>query len=475
MTTMSEDHDIPTRDGSGDATGWFGSQARPAPTRPAPTPSAPNEQVPAARTHSSSHAHERPRTPQQPHMPQQAYAPQQPAPQPVDGVPAVPLPPVPVPSAGEIDLIQQTLLEIEPVADSVTGYFYALLFANNPQLRDLFPAAMDTQRDRLFRALLTTARYAGNPAALSAYLSGLGRGHRKYGTRAEHYPALGVALLGALSRYARRTWSPPAEAAWVKAYTLISQIMIDAAAADEQRAPASWQAEVVAHERRRPDTAVITLRTDQPYAFRAGQYTSVETPWWPREWRHYSFAGAPRSDGLLTLHVKAVPAGWVSGALVNRAQPGDIVRLGAPAGTMTVDHRSDNGLLCLGGGTGIAPIKAMVEEVAEYGRRRLFDVFYGARSDRELYDLETMRQLEAEHPWLSVHPVVGDGCPIRASVLTGQVPDVIRGAGQWSAYDGYVSGPPGMIRSGVDALRGVGIPTERIRHDAVDELAIAGD
>lgn len=251
--------------------------------------------------------------------------------------------------------------------------------------------------------------------------------------------------------------------------------MIDAAALNERHAPPWWHAEVVEHERRTTDTAVITLRPDRPYPFRAGQYTSVETPWWPRVWRRYSFACAPRADGLLTLHVKAVPAGWVSGALVNRAQPGHVLRLGAPAGTMVANHQSDNGLLCLGGGTGIAPIKALVEEVAEYGRRRMVDVFYGARSRHGLYDLETMLRLEADHPWLSVHPVVGDGFPVRAGELTGQVPDVIRGSGTWSAYDGYVSGPPDMVRSGVDALRGVGIPGERIRYDAFEELAIAGD
>src|SRR5689334_8105143 len=93
-----------------------------------------------------------------------------------------------------------------------------------------------------------------------------------------------------------------------------------------------WYAEVVAHDLRTPDVAVLTLRPDQPYPFLAGQYTSVETPWWPRIWRHYSFASTPRSDGLLTIHVKAVPGGWVSNALVHRARPGDVIRLGPATG-----------------------------------------------------------------------------------------------------------------------------------------------
>ncbi|MDX3227006.1 globin domain-containing protein [Streptomyces sp. ME19-01-6] len=369
-------------------------------------------------------------------------------------------------------LIRRTMAEIEPVADKVTSYFYALLFVQHPYLRPLFPAAMDTQRDRLFRALLTAAKLVDDPDILTEYLSGLGRGHRKYGTQPEHYPAVGECLIGALTRYATGTWSDEAEGAWVRAYTAISQIMIDAAAEDELRAPAWWQAEVVGHELRTQDIAVVTVRPDQPYPFLAGQYTSLETPWWPRVWRHYSFASAPRPDGLLSFHVKAVPAGWVSSALVHRARPGDVIRLGPPAGSMTVDHSTDNGLLCLGGGTGIAPIKALIEDVAERGRNRPVEVFYGARSDHDLYDIDTMLRLAQTHHWLSVRPVVSDS---PTNGISGRLPDAVRQYGPWNTFDAYLSGPPGMIRSGVDTLRGIGIPSHRIRHDSLEELVAAGD
>ncbi|HZG01994.1 MAG TPA: globin domain-containing protein [Streptomyces sp.] len=368
-------------------------------------------------------------------------------------------------------LIRRTLDEIEPISQTVTSYFYALLFVQHPHLRDLFPAAMDAQRDRLFKALLTAARLIDDRRVLVEYLSHLGRGHRKYGTRPEHYPAVGECLIAALTRYATRTWSEEAEAAWVRAYTGISQIMIDAAAEDERRAPAWWHAEVVSHEMRTSDIAVIAVRPDQPYPFRAGQYAAVETPWWPRVWRHYSIACAPRPDGLLVFHVKAVPAGWVSTALVHRARLGDVLRLGAPAGSMTVDHTSGNGLLCLGGSTGIAPIKALVEDVAGYGRARPVEVFYGARSSYDLYDLDALLELERRHSWLSVRPVVSEG---PSDGITGRLPDAVRRYGPWHGYDGYLSGPPGMIRNGVDALVGLGIPAHRIRHDSLDGLVGSG-
>ncbi|MFD8810419.1 globin domain-containing protein [Streptomyces sp. NPDC059627] len=364
--------------------------------------------------------------------------------------------------------IRATMAEVGPIADKVTSYFYALLFVRHPELRSLFPAAMDTQRDRLLKALLTAAEHIDNTPVLVEYLQNLGRGHRKYGTRAEYYPAVGECLIGALSRYATGIWDAETEAAWVRVYTTMSQVMIDAAATDELRSPAWWHAEVVAHDLRTADVAVLTLRPDQPYPFLAGQYTSLETPWWPRVWRHYSFASAPRSDGLLTLHVKAVPAGWVSNSLVHRARPGDVVRLGPPGGSMTVDHTRDSGLLCLGGGTGIAPIKAMVEDIAERGSRRPVEVFYGARTDHDLYDIDTLLRLQQSHPWLTVRAVVDQQAHL-------QLPDAIRGYGPWIECDAYLSGPPGMIRNGITALRDVGIPAHRIRHDSVEELVVVGD
>ncbi|MGW7509210.1 globin domain-containing protein [Streptomyces massasporeus] len=396
------------------------------------------------------------------HVPAQRPAPVPPA---EEATPATPAPA----EAGSPDavLIRRAMAEVAPVSDKVTSYFYALLFVRHPDLRSLFPAAMDTQRDRLLRALLTAAEHIDNRDVLVDYLQNLGRGHRKYGTRAEHYPAVGECLIGALSKYAAGVWNPEMEAAWVRTYTTISQVMIDAAAADELRAPAWWYAEIVAHDMRTPDVAVVTVRPDQPYPFLAGQYTSLETPWWPRIWRHYSFASAPRSDGLLSFHVKAVPAGWVSNALVHRARPGDIIRLGPPAGSMTVDHTTDSGLLCVGGGTGIAPIKALVEDVAEHGERRSVEVFYGARTDHDLYDIDTMLRLQQTHPWLSVRAIIDQQA-------NQQLPDAVRAYGPWNEFDAYLSGPPGMIRSGVNALRDSGIPSDRIRHDSVEELVAAG-
>lgn len=364
-------------------------------------------------------------------------------------------------------LIHRTLAEIAPVADQATSYFYALLFVRHPELRALFPAAMDAQRDRLLRAILTAADRMDDPDALTEYLDGLARGHRKYGTLPTHYPAVGEALLGALSRYAT-TWDGVAEAAWIRTYTALSQIMIDAAAEDEERAPAWWVAEVVSHDLRTPDIAILTLRPDQAYPFLVSQYTALETPWWPRIWRHYSFASAPRPDGLLTFHIKAVPAGWVSNALVHRARPGDVLRLGPPM-------RLDDGR------------PHHPQRSALPGRRHGHRTHQGARRGRRRTrrpapDAGLLRRTQRPRPVRHRHDAAA---PADLSLarrppgglrrvrrgLKGLLPEAVRELGPWHEYDAYLSGPPGMIRSGVDVLTGIGMPSERIRYDAVEELA----
>ncbi|MFF1787189.1 globin domain-containing protein [Kitasatospora sp. NPDC058243] len=371
----------------------------------------------------------------------------------------------------DVELIRASLVVVEPVADRATAHFYALIFLHHPEVRALFPAAMDVQRDRLFRALLAAARSADDPAGLRVHLGALGRGHRRYGTLTGHYGPVGECLVQALARYAGSRWDAETELAWRRVYRLVSSIMIEAAEDAARTSPPWWQGEVVRHERRTRDVAVITVRPDQAYPYRAGQYTSLETPWWPRVWRHFSFASAPRPDGLLTFHVKAVQAGWVSNALVHRAAPGDVLRLGPAAGTMTADHVAGADLLCLGGGTGIAPIRALVEEVAECGTPvGAVDVFYGARRAADLYELDGLDELARRLPWLAVRPVLSGAGPAEGA-LTGELPEVVGRFGPWAGREAFLSGPPAMVRRGVGVLLRSGVPAERIRHDLVGDLA----
>ena len=267
----------------------------------------------------------------------------------------------------EIDLdprqVKESFALIEPVSAEAAAYFYGRLFAENPQLRAMFPATMDRQRERLFGALARIAWSMDSPEALQGYLSRLGRDHRKFGVAPEHYAQFGRALVATIRRFAGEAWTDEAERAWTAAFDHVARTMIDAAAEDAEQAPPWWLAEVVGHELRTPGIAVLTVRPDKPFRYVAGQWMSVQSARSPREWRKFSIANAPRDDGLIEFHVRAVPGGQVSNALVRYTNLGDTLLLGPARGSLATDASSSRPVLCVADGTGIAPIKAIVEQL----------------------------------------------------------------------------------------------------------------
>jgi NAD(P)H-flavin reductase/hemoglobin-like flavoprotein len=349
------------------------------------------------------------------------------------------------------------------VSDSAMTYFYGHLFAIEPQIRAMFPPAMDAQRRRFYQAL-ARAVTSGDDAALTHYLDSLGRAHRKFGVQKDHFDAFAQALAATWQRYAPEAW---AEAAveWDALYRRASSAMIAAAERDAEHSPPWWLAEVVAHEVRGADLAVLTLLPSQPVPYQAGQHISIQTPRWPRLWRNYSVANAPREDGTLTLHVRAVPGGLVSAAMVHHVAVGDTLLLGAADGAMTADTASGRDVLCLAGGTGLAPIKAIVEAMVATQSacpHREIVLYYGARFEAELYDRADLQHLERNYPWLQVIPVVSEEAA--PDTIFGSVPDVVSLA-NWRDRDIYVAGPDAMTARVVSELRDRGAPDERIRYD----------
>jgi NAD(P)H-flavin reductase len=255
---------------------------------------------------------------------------------------------------------------------------------------------------------------------------------------------------------------------WETAFDHAAEIMISAAEDDAASAPAWWTAEVTAHELRTPQVAVLTMSPTEPFPHLPGQHLSVQTPRWPRLWRSYSLANAPRADGTLTLHVRAVGGGLVSTTLVHHTAPGDILLLGRAEGTMTADTESRGPVLCLAGGTGLAPIKAIAEAITGSGERREIVLYYGARSQSELYDLPALRQMELEFPWLEVIPVTSRE---RAEgARHGTIPTLAAQAA-WQDRDVYISGPDPMIFATVVTMRALGVPAELLRYDLPEQIA----
>jgi NAD(P)H-flavin reductase len=348
----------------------------------------------------------------------------------------------------------------------VPGHFYARLFIAHPELRDMFPVSMAAQHDRLVGALGAVVSNVDNLPAVVPVVEGLGRDHRKFDVRPEHFPLVGEALVGTLAHFLGEDWTPDLAADWTEAYQLVSGVMIGAANAVENT-PAWWDTEIIDHERRGFDVAVLRLRPQTHYPFRAGQSVSLETSLRPRVWRSFSVANAPRADGTLDLHVKAVPGGQVSNALVNGVVPGDLVRLGSPTGNrLTLDGDTGRSMLLLAGGTGLAPMKALIEELAASDPPRRVALFVGARTSSDLYDMPSLERMGQLLPWLGIQPVLSHdayndierGTPVEAALRVAT----------WRESEIYVCGPPAMVSDSQTRLIAAGIPNDRIHFEDFD-------
>ncbi len=349
--------------------------------------------------------------------------------------------------------------------DQVPLYFYSTLFLAHPETRQMFPTNMAGQRDRLVTALGHIVSHVDQVDRLVGFLGDLGADHRKFAVRAEHYPAVGEALLATLRHFLADQWTEELAQDWAGAYALVAKVMTEGAQAAEAVNPPWWVAEIVGHERRTFDVAVLTLRPQYLLPFTPGQSIGVSHPA-VRSWRYYSPANAPRSDGTLELHVRAAPGGAVSSRLVYGCTTGDQVNLSAPVGDrLTLASAGSADLLLLAGGTGWAPVKALVEQVAAEGSRRRVDLYVGARSRMEFYDNDAIDKLASSWPGLSVTHVVGsDGN--RPGEFTYPV-DRALADGDWRSRHVYVCGSDDLVSHAVATLDRAGFHAGQLHHEGL--------
>lgn len=353
--------------------------------------------------------------------------------------------------------LRESFARIAVHGEELPLFFYSDLFIKHPEVRDLFPVSMAAQRSHLVDALVKIVSQVDSVEELTVFLQGLGRDHRKFGAMAEHYDAVGGSLLTTFQHFSGPAWTPELAADWTAAYELIASVMTTAARADEGRRPPWWRGTIVASERRAFDICVLLVRPEPRLDFVPGQSVAIECPSRPRLWRYYSIANAPRQDGLLEFHVRLVDGGAVSMALTSSAAIGTELRLGSPVGVLTLGSPpSGRDILLVAGSTGLAPLKAIIEQLAAGPQAPpRVHLFFGARTAEGLYDLDGMDKMAAEHPWLTFIPCVSDDP--RFSGEIGSLPDVVARRGDWSRHDSYIAGPTDMVEQVAARLTATGI------------------
>lgn len=222
-------------------------------------------------------------------------------------------------------------------------------------------------------------------------------------------------------------------------------------------------ARIVSIEPVAPEIVRVVLRTPptSPLRFLAGQYVDVIAD---GARRSYSLANAPRSDGLLEFLIKRYPGGHLSGYWFERAKPNDLVRIEGPLGTFFLRDAAPANILFLATGTGIAPVKAILEELAVDPARAAphrLRVFWGNRIPENFcWDSAGLGLNIDFHHLLSGTDTAWGGR--RGHVHKAAIDDGFDPADTVV----YACGSNAMIASARDLFTSLGLPTRRFFSDA---------
>lgn len=200
-------------------------------------------------------------------------------------------------------------------------------------------------------------------------------------------------------------------------------------------------------ERLAPDIIELHLRlpANERLQFWAGQYIDILLKDGKR--RSFSLANAPENDDLLQLHIRHVPGGLFTEQVFTTMKVRDILRFEGPHGSFYLREESKKPMILLAGGTGFAPIKAIVEHaISEKCERPIF-IYWGAKARVDLYQNALPEQWAATHANISYVPVLSEPAVDDAwSGRTGFVHEaVLTDFPDLSGYQVYACGSPVMI------------------------------
>lgn len=227
-----------------------------------------------------------------------------------------------------------------------------------------------------------------------------------------------------------------------------------------------FAAEVVENQPCTHDIHMIKLKLngtqDVPYG--AGQFFEFDIPGFD-DTRAYSVANKYEADRIIELHIKRVGDGAGSNYMCD-LQPGDEVTASGPYGNMQLRRRNKD-IIFIAGGSGMAPIKSLIEELFSepYAKDAWF--FYGARTSKDLYLTDEWLKLAEKYPNFHFIPALSNLDPADEwNGETGFIADVIaRTLENMANADAYLCGPPIMIETSCDALSKAGVRGADIAYD----------
>lgn len=198
-----------------------------------------------------------------------------------------------------------------------------------------------------------------------------------------------------------------------------------------------------------------------PLSFAAGQYADITFGEAPS--RSYSMANRP-SEPELEFHIRRVPGGVTSNYVHTALKPGDRVALEAPQGSAHLREYHSGPILCIAGGSGLAPIKSIVETAIAHGMKQPIHIYFGARAERDLYLVRHFETLALQHSNVTFTPVLSETqvSQHRLGFVTQAVGDDLLNLGNWKVY---VAGPPPMVDAAMEIAFARGLRVEDMHAD----------
>jgi len=219
------------------------------------------------------------------------------------------------------------------------------------------------------------------------------------------------------------------------------------------------------------DVMEMTLKLPETerLAFRAGQY--IEIILRDKSRRAFSIANSPSNDEVLELHLRHIEGGKFTDHVFNEMKEKALLRFEGPFGHFYIRDNSNRPLILIAGGTGFAPIKAMLEQLIEESDTRPVHFYWGVRTKSDLYRNDLAEKWAFQHKHIHYTPVLSevqednkDWQGRTGFVHTAVMDDF----DDLSGFDVYMAGPPIMIEAAKEGFTKQGLPEDQLFSDSFD-------
>jgi CDP-4-dehydro-6-deoxyglucose reductase len=236
----------------------------------------------------------------------------------------------------------------------------------------------------------------------------------------------------------------------------------------EQLRPRTLPARVAGHRALSHDVVGLWLKLPQgePFRYLPGQYVDFLLPDGRR--RSFSIANGDADDGRLEFHLRVTPGGFFARYVQHEMPERTILRLQGPLGAFYVREDSARPAILMAGGTGFAPLKAMLERQFARGLTRPFHLFWGARTQRDLYQDALAREWADTHDHFRYTAVLSENEPDWRGERGFVHESVLRAYPDLTGRELYLAGPPVMVHAGKRAFARAGLDADHLYYDSFD-------